>query len=50
MNLLDTDTVIYSLKGDPGVVQNLTAHRMDLLKIGAITLLECFTAPTSPSR
>lgn len=42
MYLLDTDTVIYSLKGQDAVIRNLENHRMDPLKISVITLLELY--------
>ena len=42
MFLLDTDTVIYSLKGEEAVISNLEYHRQDPLKICAITLLELY--------
>lgn len=40
MYLLDTDTVIYSLKGHPQVVANLGHHRTDPLAVSIITLME----------
>ncbi|MFW5722872.1 MAG: type II toxin-antitoxin system VapC family toxin [Desulfohalobiaceae bacterium] len=42
MFLLDTDTVIYSLKGHPQVVANLDHHRTDPLAVSIITLMELF--------
>lgn len=42
MFLLDTDTIIYSLKGNPDVLRNLEAHQQDPLCICAITLLELY--------
>jgi len=42
MFLLDTDTVIYSLKGQEAVIRNLENHRQDPLKISVITLLELY--------
>jgi tRNA(fMet)-specific endonuclease VapC len=42
MFLLDTDTVIYSLKGQEAVIRNLEDHRHDTLKISAITLMELY--------
>lgn len=42
MFLLDTDTIIYSLKGNDSVVRNLTAHQRDPLKISAISLMELY--------
>ena len=42
MFLLDTDTVIYCLKGHETVIRNLKNHRQDPLKISTITLLELY--------
>jgi tRNA(fMet)-specific endonuclease VapC len=42
MFLLDTDTIIYSLKGNESVVQNLAAHQRDPLKISVISLMELY--------
>jgi tRNA(fMet)-specific endonuclease VapC len=42
MYLLDTDTVIYILKGDPVAIANLRKHVHDPVKIGAITLMELY--------
>ena len=42
MFLLDTDTIIYSLKGNDSVVQNLAAHQRDPLKISVISLMELY--------
>ncbi len=42
MYLLDTDTVIYSLKGHPAVKANLEHHRHAALKISIITLMELY--------
>jgi tRNA(fMet)-specific endonuclease VapC len=42
MYLLDTDTVIYILKGDPVVVENLKKHIHDPIKLGTITLMELY--------
>jgi len=42
MFLLDTDTVIYSLKGNESVVKNLQKHLRDRLKISVITLMEMY--------
>ena len=42
MYLLDTDTLIYSLKGHEAVIQNLMAHQRDTLKISAISLMELY--------
>lgn len=40
MYLLDTDTVIYILKGHPGIVANLKSHLHDPIKISVITYME----------
>jgi tRNA(fMet)-specific endonuclease VapC len=37
MYLLDTDTIIYSLKGVPAVVENMQAHAADPKAISVIT-------------
>ena len=37
MYLLDTDTIIYSLKGIPAVVENMRAHAADPKAISVIT-------------
>jgi len=42
MYLLDTDMVIYILKGDPVVVSNLKKHIHDPIKLGTITLMELY--------
>jgi len=42
MFLLDTDTIIYSLKGNPNILRNLEAHQQDPLRICVITLLELY--------
>lgn len=42
MFLIDTDTIIYSLKGNDPVVQNLAAHQHDPLKISVISLMELY--------
>ncbi len=42
MFLLDTDTVIFSLKGHPVVRENLQRHLHDPLKISAITFMELY--------
>lgn len=42
MYLLDTDTVIYSLKGHPTVKINLERHRQAVLKISIVTLMELY--------
>jgi len=42
MYLLDTDTVIYILKGHPTVEQNLQRHPNDPVKLCAITLMELY--------
>jgi tRNA(fMet)-specific endonuclease VapC len=42
MYLLDTNTVIYILKGDPVAEENLRKHIHDPINIGAITLMELY--------
>lgn len=42
MYLLDTDTVIYSLKGEPAVEKNLRNHFHDPMKMSVITLMELY--------
>ena len=42
MYLLDTDTVIYSLKGQPDVVRNLALHADGPLGVSVITLMELY--------
>ena len=42
MYLLDTDTIIHILKGDPVVEANLKHHIHDPIKIGTITLMELY--------
>ena len=42
MYLLDTDTIIYSLKGNTAVTKNLQLHINDAIKICAITLMELY--------
>ena len=42
MYLLDADTVIYILKGDPAAVANLKKHIHDSIKIGTVTLMELY--------
>ena len=42
MFLLDTDTVIFSLKGHPSVRENLRRHLQDPLKISTITFMELY--------
>ena len=42
MYLLDTDTVIYSLKGEPAVEKNLREHFHDPMKMSVITLMELY--------
>ena len=42
MYLLDTDTVIYILKGHPTVEQNLQRHPHDPLKLSVITVMELY--------
>ena len=42
MYLLDTDTIIYSLKGHEVVKKNLQRHIEDPMKISIITLMELY--------
>ena len=42
MYLLDTDTVIYGLKANPTVEENLRLHLHDPLMISVITLMELY--------
>ncbi len=42
MYLLDTDTIIYSLKGHPAVKKNLERNLHAALKISIITLMELY--------
>jgi predicted nucleic acid-binding protein len=42
MYLLDTDTIIYILKGNPAVEKNLQRHYHDPMKISVITLMELY--------
>lgn len=42
MYLLDTDTIIYSLKGDDAVRKNLQQHLEAPIKICVITLMELY--------
>jgi len=42
MYLLDTDTVVYILKGHPTVEQNLQRHPHDPMKLCVTTLMELY--------
>jgi tRNA(fMet)-specific endonuclease VapC len=42
MYLLDTDTIIYSIKGDAAVQKNVMRHFNDPMKISVITLMELY--------
>lgn len=42
MYLLDTDTIIYLLKGNQKVQENLRLHANDQLRISIITLMELY--------
>jgi predicted nucleic acid-binding protein len=42
MFLLDTDTIIYSLKGNIAVQTNLQLHLHDPLEISSVTLMELY--------
>lgn len=42
MYLLDTDTIIFSLKGHAAVEKNLQGHIHDPIKISVVTLMELY--------
>ncbi|MDY7033880.1 MAG: type II toxin-antitoxin system VapC family toxin [Thermodesulfobacteriota bacterium] len=42
MFLLDTDTIIYSMKGSDAVRENLKIHINDPLRVSVITLMELY--------
>ncbi len=42
MFLLDTDTMIYTMKGHPNVQKNLRQHINDSINISVITLMELY--------
>ena len=42
MYLLDTDTIIYILKGNPSVERNLQRHYNDPIKVSVMTLMELY--------
>jgi len=42
MYLLDTDTVIYILKGHPEVTEHLKSHLHDSIKISIVTYMELY--------
>jgi tRNA(fMet)-specific endonuclease VapC len=42
MYLLDTDTVIFSLKGNAAVKRNLQEHLHDPIKVSVVTLMELY--------
>ena len=42
MYLLDTDTIIFNLKGDENVRRSLRRHLQDTMKISIITLMELY--------
>ena len=42
MYLLDTDTVIYTFKGHPGIQKNLQRHLDDPIKISIVTCMELY--------
>jgi len=42
MYLLDTDTVIYALKGHSAVVKNLDIHRYAPMRICVVTMMELY--------
>ena len=42
MFLLDTDTLIYNLKGNESVKKNIYFHRHEVMKISIISLMELY--------
>lgn len=42
MYLLDSDTLIYSLKGNPAVQKQLVLHLNDALKVSVISMMELY--------
>jgi len=42
MFLLDTDTIIYALNGNPLVLENLRLHMHEPMHISAVTLMELY--------
>jgi predicted nucleic acid-binding protein len=42
MYLIDTDTIIYNLKGNDAVTKNLQRHFADPIKISIVTLMELY--------
>ena len=42
MYLLDTNIIIYALKGAPGVQRHLEEHRSDSLAVSVVTLMELY--------
>ncbi|MBM4329834.1 MAG: type II toxin-antitoxin system VapC family toxin [Deltaproteobacteria bacterium] len=42
MFLLDTDTIIFNLKGHPAVKENLQRHLNDPIKISVVTCMELY--------
>lgn len=42
MFLLDTDTIIYCMKGDTPVQEHLKRHYNDVIKISTVTLMELY--------
>lgn len=42
MYLLDTDTIIYSLKGSSAIAKNLDRHVEDAMRISVITMMELY--------
>lgn len=42
MHLLDTDTVIYSLKDHPAVLENMHSHLNDSIKMSDVKLMELY--------
>jgi tRNA(fMet)-specific endonuclease VapC len=48
MYLLDTDTIIYNLKGNASVRSNLEKHVNDPIRITSITLMELYYGAYKP--
>ncbi|MDA8163461.1 MAG: type II toxin-antitoxin system VapC family toxin [Desulfobacteraceae bacterium] len=42
MFLLDTDTIIYALKGEESVRANLAGHRLSPMAVSTVTLMELY--------
>jgi tRNA(fMet)-specific endonuclease VapC len=50
MYLLDTDTIIYNLKGNAAVQSNLRKHLHDPIKISVITYMELYSGAYKSQR